>query len=353
MLATTQIPAVPPPARTSPTAPRNDAPELLARLVFALAGRLPDTTAAVIRTRIADGDIEEAARTLRGALDDGPVGLTVAEAGLAQAGLAGFPDSSGFRPAHRTGPPARPEFRFSSPPDGPAARLLDAAVSVVGWTDGLAGLWLTLRTCHTATAAPVWLGEAQVGSDLIELTAEIQHRLASLGEVPPRVELFTAESDLTPYHRGALARADLVWVRSDLPEPQVAQTFDGVDPTTGPYFAPEHARLDGPQRDRVLAYLAEADALLSSSGEMVDVLAPETGTRIPMVFRCDGTWIWTEPTVYYLRRYGLAPEPALVRHALRATGAPPSCGPLTRARALAAITAPGTRPPAASTRPTP
>jgi hypothetical protein len=235
--------------------------------------------------------------------------------------------------------PRQPGYRFSPAPDGPAPRLLEAASSVRTWVDGLAGLWFTLRTTDTQSAAPVWLGEARIGSDLIEITAEIQHRLAELGEVPPRVEIFTPETELTQYHRDALARAELVWIDPELPELRLARTFDGADPNTGPYFAADHARLDGPDRQRMLQYLSSADVVMSG-GSMPDVLAPEQGPAVPMAFRCDGVWIWTEPVIYYLERYGLVPEAGLTQHLLRVTTLPQPCSPLTRARALAAITSP-------------
>jgi hypothetical protein len=319
---------------------------LLAYLAYALAGRLADVDAAVVRSSVADGDIEEAARVLGAAIDQAGLELTPAEARVAQACLAG-PAGSGAPRLRVTEAPARARLRFSPAPDGPAPRLLEAAISVTTWVDGLAGLWFTLRTSDTATAVPVWLCEALVGSDLIEITGEIQHRLAVLGEVPPRVEAFTPESPLTPYHRDALARAELVWVAADLPALQVARTFDGSDPVSGPYFAPDHPRLDDLDRMRMLAYLTAADVLLTG-GAMPDVVAPQAGSVVPMSFRCDGTWIWTEPVVYYLQRYGLVPDPGLTRHVLRASALPGPCSPLTRARALAAIAQPASAQPASA-----
>jgi hypothetical protein len=333
VIVATPVPAVAP----EPEPVRGDPGGLAAYLTYALAGRLTDVDAAVIRTRVADGEIEEALQVLSTAVEGSRVELTPAEARVVRACLPA--NSAAVQNLRLAEAPRYARFRFSPAPDGPAPRLLEAAISVAAWIDGLAGLWFTLRTSDTATAAPLWLCEARIGSDLIEITGEIQHRLAVLGEVPPRVEVFTPESPLTPYHRDALARADLVWVAADLPGLHLARTFDGSDPRTGPYFAADHLRLAGPDRARLLQYLTGAEVVMPGGG-MPDVLAPEQGPVVPMAFRCDGVWIWTEPVIYYLDRYGLAPDPALTEHVLRASSLPRACSPLTRARALAAITSP-------------
>jgi hypothetical protein len=314
---------------------RGDRPGLLAYLAYALADRLTDVDAAVIRTRVADGETAEAVQVMTSALDDSGVELTPAEASVARACLADRGASGALRLRVRE-TPARGRFRFSPAPDGPAPHLLEAAASVAGWVEGPAGLWFTLRTSDAKSAAPLWLCEALVGSDLIEITGEIQHRLALLGEIPPRVEVFTAQSPLTTYHRDALARAELVWVAPDLPDLQIARTYDGADPRGGPFFAPDHPRLAAPDRARMLAYLTGAEMFLSG-GALPDVLDPGGGAVVPMGFRCDGTWIWTEPVCYYLDRYGLVPDPSLTQHLLRVTAPPRACSPLTRARALHAI----------------
>lgn len=333
VMVATPVPAAAPPPEPVPGEPG----ELAAYLAYALAGRLNDVDIAIIRTHVADGEADEAVRVLAAAMAESEVELTAAEARVARACLP--VDSPALRNLRLTEAPPQGRFRFSPAPDGPAPRLLEAAISVSEWIEGIAGIWFTLRTSETATAAPVWLCEARVGSDLIEITGEFQHRLAVLGETPPRVEAFTPESPLMPYHREALARAELVWIAPDLPALAMARTFDGSDPRTGPYFAPDHLRLAERDRDRLLEYLTAAEVVMTG-GAMPDVLDPSLGPVVPMAFRCDGTWIWTEPVIYYLQRYGLVPDPGLTDHVLRASVLPGPCSPLTRTRALATITGP-------------
>ncbi|MFY1632200.1 hypothetical protein ACN27F_02760 [Solwaraspora sp. WMMB335] len=336
------------------TTPVPAAAETFAALAFSMAGRLADDVRAVLRTHIADDAVAQAGALLAEALADGEVELTAHETELARQCLsAAGVDSrwlpAGGAPAAPT-TPAMPEYRFSPAPDGPAPELLAAATSVVGWTPGLHGLWQTLRTSRRATAEPVWLAEATVDADLVELTAEIQHRLAAAGEVPPRVEVFTPQTALTDYHRRALDRAGLVWLAPELPELQVARVYDGADPDGSPYFTPHHPHTTGPERDRLLAYLEGATVVLADIADGADVLEPESGRAVPMAFRTDGTWVWTDAIAYYLRQHGLAPEPGLAGHVLAATGRPSAASPLTVARALVAVADPEFDEPARLTR---
>jgi len=68
------------------------------------------------------------------------------------------------------------------------------------------------------------------------------------------------------------------------------------------------------ERDRLLGYLRGGEMVMTSTARMYDVVDPEQGEVVPMTFRTDGTWIWTDTVVYYLDRYGLAPDPPLTAH---------------------------------------
>ncbi|MDQ7907789.1 hypothetical protein RB614_25025 [Phytohabitans sp. ZYX-F-186] len=95
---------------------------------------------------------------------------------------------------------------------------------------------------------------------------------------------------------------------------RVTPVFDAVDGDE-PYFSPDRRRvLDGAERARLLTYLAGAPLVLRAHGLEPDPLDPSAGQAVPVGFQTDGVWIWQEATVYYLRRYGIAPEDDLVRH---------------------------------------
>jgi hypothetical protein len=137
--------------------------------------------------------------------------------------------------------------------------------------------------------------------------------LVAAGEADPRVEVFGDADALPPFHRAALGLATLLWTGDAAPPMRIAALFDAVDEAGGPGFAPEHPRLDAGECDHVLAYLDRGAPLLPTTTEMADVVDPERG-GVPMSFRTDGQFIWTEAVAYYLANYRLAPEPALLDH---------------------------------------
>jgi hypothetical protein len=105
---------------------------------------------------------------------------------------------------------------------------------------------------------------------------------------------------------------------------QLAAVFDLVDPVTGPAFHEEHPRLaDGPERAAVADYLRSAPHVLMTPMLMDDVLDPERRSAVPMNFRTDGEWIWTDTVGYYLDEYGLAPEAGLLAHIRSRMDVPP------------------------------
>jgi hypothetical protein len=66
--------------------------------------------------------------------------------------------------------------------------------------------------------------------------------------------------------------------------------------------------------ERLGDYLRGGYLALTTATTMTDVLDPESGAVVPASFRTDGTWIWTDSVVYYLDRYGLAPDARLTEH---------------------------------------
>ncbi|MFD8750118.1 hypothetical protein ACFV0O_03925 [Kitasatospora sp. NPDC059577] len=124
----------------------------------------------------------------------------------------------------------------------------------------------------------------------------------------------------------------------------VAPVFDLVDPLTGPAFHEDHPVIgDEGEREALAAYLASAVVVLMTPSLMADVLDPERPGGVPMNYRCDGRWIWTDTVTYYLDRYGLAPEPGLlayVRERLAAGEAPAPLASEVRERVVDFLLAP-------------
>jgi hypothetical protein len=312
-------------------------------LLFRLAGRVPDDGLAIMRTCVADGEDEEAVDMLAAALGTGRLPLTEGEAEVARAVLREHDvDPALADLAPQLEGLADPPYRFLPPPDGdPGPQWVDAAVTAAGLVGGLGGLWRVQRSSARATVG-VWLAEADPSADAVELTAEVQQGLAEAGEIPPRLEVFTEGTELTPYHEAALADATLVWTPPEAPEPLLARVFDGADPRTGPFFTPDHPRVcEGAERERLLAYLRGADTLLSTFGYLDDILDPDSAGVVPVSFRCDGRWIWTDTVTYYLDKHGIAPDPDLQAHVLAAAGGPPPrLSRVALHRAMEILTAP-------------
>ncbi|MDH6133280.1 hypothetical protein P3T37_002675 [Kitasatospora sp. MAA4] len=124
---------------------------------------------------------------------------------------------------------------------------------------------------------------------------------------------------------------------------ELASVFDTVDPVTGPGFAPDRPRIeDFDERAALLAYLRAGEAVLMTPMMMDDVVEPSRVAAVPMTYRTDSSWIWTDTVIYYLDRYGLAPEPGLLAHvrARCAAGAVPSADEAVLERAVAFVLTP-------------
>ncbi|HET6481398.1 MAG TPA: hypothetical protein VFG35_15380, partial [Actinoplanes sp.] len=97
--------------------------------------------------------------------------------------------------------------------------------------------------------------------------------------------------------------------------PQLARVFDAYDPAAGGEFGPFHPVLSGDdEHQRVLRYLSAGTVLLDTAAREPDVYDSEGGPVVPLGYRTDGRWVWSEATAYYLATYGLSPDPALLDH---------------------------------------
>ncbi|MEU0564738.1 hypothetical protein ABZ297_04960 [Nonomuraea sp. NPDC005983] len=95
-----------------------------------------------------------------------------------------------------------------------------------------------------------------------------------------------------------------------MPALTLAKVFDGVRDGE-PYFLPDHPRDDDP---RLAAYLKAGTPILSTTGTNVDFLDPARGEVVPLTFRTDGTWIWTDTITYYLEKHRIRPDEGLCAH---------------------------------------
>jgi hypothetical protein len=105
---------------------------------------------------------------------------------------------------------------------------------------------------------------------------------------------------------------------------RVAAVFDRVDEPGRPWFSPNRWRVPDPElRRALLGYLGAAPLVLRAQGYEPDPLDPDRRAAVPVGYRSDGVWVWQEATGYYLDRYGVAPEDALLEHVQRQGYRPP------------------------------
>ncbi|MFI2710491.1 hypothetical protein ACH495_10235 [Micromonospora sp. NPDC018662] len=311
-------------------------------LLLRVAGWVPDELVSVARdslVRGVTGDVAEmvgyAAATGRFPLVDRDVELLADALGAAPTVVR-----AGARPVL---PPVvfsrrRPAAPNHNPdpdvdPDQPAADELDQVDRVCVEAVGLESeetanaVWRAWRSPDRPTTWPpprrVYLVRVAADGDLLALVAaRLQEVLEHAGEADPQVEVFAEADDLPPYQRAALAGAALIWTADGTGtdpvvavRPRVARL---LDPGVQPGIAPGREELAGPERDRVLAFLAGGVPILASTAAMDDVVG---GGRalVPMTCRSDGVWVWSDGVAYYLRTHGVAPEDEFLRH-IRAAG---------------------------------
>jgi hypothetical protein len=131
----------------------------------------------------------------------------------------------------------------------------------------------------------------------------------------PQVEAYYWDWPLPPYHRLARGRAALLWASEQPTQTQTAQVFDRATPDAVPQFDPDHPRIDDDaELERLLTYLDVGHVLLATTERAVDILDPAQGLVVPLNYRTDGTWIWTDTMTYYMDVHRLAPDERLYAH---------------------------------------
>jgi hypothetical protein len=335
-------------------------------MLLGLAGRLDDTAVAQCRDLLADGQLAQLGTSVLAAVVDGAVPMFETEIDvLSSLMVEAGAEQPDFSQVSVTSVGSELQYMFAATrgPDpnsagdpragGTAADAEDgvdaAAIAAVSDATDVVGIWRAWRVPEQDSAHEprrVYVVEVGEDADMIAITATIQGALRAAGEVDPQVEVYPQESDLPTYHRFARAYGELIWSRTPDPGVQIAAVFDEVDPTVGPRFTPDHPVVDGDEVPKLLDYLRGGEGLLLTTARLDDVVEPERGNAVPMSFRTDGAWVWSDATTYYLDAYRLLPDPALVAHIRTADYVcPPVDGP-GRYRAMAALQAPAEEEPA-------
>ncbi|WP_326956010.1 TNT domain-containing protein [Amycolatopsis sp. NBC_01286] len=101
------------------------------------------------------------------------------------------------------------------------------------------------------------------------------------------------------------------------PHFRIARIFDTIGPAGRPVINRPDLEVD--EQDRMLEYLDRAPLVVTERGYDIDRLAQTPEATVPVAFHSDGQWIWPAAVNFYLRKYGVSPEPDLVEH-VRAVG---------------------------------
>ncbi|MBL7253235.1 hypothetical protein JKJ07_02815 [Actinoplanes sp. LDG1-01] len=142
-------------------------------------------------------------------------------------------------------------------------------------------------------------------------------------------QVYAPGHKLSAETRAARNSGALLWTARPVRPIRIARVFDD-----GGGFTSDHLRLRDCQP--ILDYLDGGAPVLGTEGRLPDVVEPGRGEVVPMSYRTDGQWLWTDSVAYYLRVYGLAPETDLLAH-IRASGERPIVDAVDEHRALAAL----------------
>lgn len=164
------------------------------------------------------------------------------------------------------------------------------------------------------------------------------------GQLRHELACFPRQFDATPQWLVLeTARAYDVSRPSELPKPAedpavlLVRMFDGFHADGTPkLFRPA---ISHDEQQRVLKYLDNAPAVLTSRGMVPDLMDPERPEQVPMAYHTDGRWVWSSSVAYYLRNHGVCPDPVFLAHIrLHGYELPDRVPSPLRARALSAAT---------------
>jgi hypothetical protein len=98
------------------------------------------------------------------------------------------------------------------------------------------------------------------------------------------------------------------------PRPRIARVFDTTVDSSLP-FDPRRPQVTDPaEHTRLLAFLGAGALILSTVEREADRLDPGRGYVVPIGFRTDGEWVWSQAIAYYLDAHGVAPEKSFYHH---------------------------------------
>jgi hypothetical protein len=330
-------------------------------MLLRLAGTAPDDLLASSRGWLADGDLGSLARALtfwalssEATLADSDADLLsqVLEANGMDASPLDSVSDDDFEPfvyyefaAELPAEPGNGAAAETSATATKASRRAEqAAVKAVAKLPGVIGLWRAWRLPGDRAPWPppkrIFLIEVGTDADEIAVTREVQERLTAAREADPQVEVYQTGYELPLYHELGRSYGALLWAAAEDPGIRLASVFDDVSPETGPSFRPDHPRLEQEEAAKVAAYMYSGAPLLVTMTRMDDIVDVSQAAVVPMDFRTDGTWIWSDASTYYLEEHQLEPDTGLLAHVRASDYEPPDVDGVAMYRALKVLQEP-------------
>jgi hypothetical protein len=107
---------------------------------------------------------------------------------------------------------------------------------------------------------------------------------------------------------------------------RIARLWSKLDSDGVPDTAEGMSHVEEDERKAFCRYLDSASLVVRSPMKVDDVVNPDSGVGIPVMWFTDGEWIWSAQLSYYLRAYGLIFETELLDH-IRQAGFSPAAAP--------------------------
>jgi hypothetical protein len=298
----------------------------LHELLLRLAGHVPDQVMTTSREALGHGGVGTLARIVTSAVlehdivlahdDERLIRRLLVEHGADPKALSGVDVLAGACPRYSFGPLSGEPDDHDSDVAVTDVSVTDVSVTAVASVPDARGLWRTWRF-HTdrlpsPAPRPLYLVEVDTGGDPVAATVLLQRALIDAGNADPQIEAYVSGTPLPTYQTLARASSELLWACSPAPEIRVAACFDEADPETR---RPDRQLVgDGQERRGLVDYLRSGEPLLVTGAREADVVDPARGTVVPVDFRTDGAWIWTDAVTYYLDVHHLRPDADLVEH---------------------------------------
>jgi hypothetical protein len=211
----------------------------------------------------------------------------------------------------------------SGEPKGEADR---AVVRAASGHPLVRAVWRAWRFCgHAAWPPPrrVYVLETDPGADLPAIAAGTQEASRRVGGEPhPQIEVYPgagpsrvigldpAYRELPSYQRLARDHGALLWARRPDPGIQRLNMFESHDRLH--LITPLPTVLDNDEYNELLMYLRRGVPVALTPAMATDVYNPEYPPAVPMNYRTDGFWLWSDANTYYLERYPVRPDPRFI-----------------------------------------